>query len=101
VVGPGQIPLLVGRKGRIVQELENILKSKVRIVEEGSTEKKLIQDLLTPADVLGINILYTKSGDEYRIRVPRQHMKRLPKNKEKLEAALSKLTNKNYTIIFE
>ncbi|MGB9592281.1 MAG: transcription elongation factor NusA [Candidatus Kryptoniota bacterium] len=101
VVGAGQIPLLIGRRGRIVQELENILKSKVRIVEEGSTEKKLIQDLLTPADVLGINILYTKSGDEYRIRVPRQHARRLPRHKEKLEAALSKLTNKNYTIIFE
>ncbi|MBC7219056.1 MAG: transcription elongation factor NusA [Hadesarchaea archaeon] len=101
VVGTGQIPLLIGRRGRIVQELENILKTKVRIVEEGSTEKKLIQDLLTPADVLGINILYTKSGDEYRVRVPRQHMRRLPMKKEKLEAALSKLTNKNYTIIFE
>ena len=101
VVGAGQIPILIGRRGRIVQELENILKTKVRIVEEGSSEKKLVQDLLTPADVLGINVLYTKSGDEYRVRVPRQHMKRLPKNKEKIQAALSKLTNKNYTIIFE
>ncbi|MGQ9788415.1 MAG: hypothetical protein ACUVQM_03790 [Candidatus Hadarchaeaceae archaeon] len=101
VVGAGQIPLLVGRRGKIVQELEKILKTKVRIIEEGSNEKKLIQDLLTPADVLGINILYTKSGDEHRVRVPHQHIRRLPTKKEKLEAALNKLTNKNYTIIFE
>ncbi|MFH1820850.1 MAG: hypothetical protein ABH852_00185 [Methanobacteriota archaeon] len=101
MVGTGQIPFLVGRRGRVVQELEGILNSKVRIVEEGSTEKKLIQDLLTPADVLGINVLYTKSGDEYRIRVPRTHMKRLPRSKEKIQAALSKLTNKTFTIVFE
>ena len=101
MVGAGQIPFLIGRRGRIVQELENILNTKVRIIEEGSTEKKLIQDLLTPAEVIGINVLYTKSGDEHRIRVPRQHLKRLPRNKEKIQVALSKLTNKNFTIVFE
>ena len=101
MVGAGQIPFLVGRRGRVVQELENILNTKVRIIEEGSTEKKLIQDLLTPAEVIGINVLYTKSGDEHRIRVPRRHLKRLPKNKEKIQMALSKLTNKKFTIVFE
>jgi transcription antitermination factor NusA-like protein len=101
MVGAGQIPFLVGRRGRVVQELESILNTKVRVIEEGSTEKKLIQDLLTPAEVLGINVLYTKNGDEHRIRVPRQHLKRLPRNKEKIQTALSKLTNKNFTIVFE
>lgn len=101
MVGAGQIPLLVGRRGRVVQELEDVLKTKVRVIEEGSTEKKLIQDLLTPAEVLGINVLYTKNGGEYRVRVPRMHMKRLPRSKEKIEAALSKLSNKKFTIVFE
>lgn len=101
MVGAGQIPFLVGRRGRVVQELENSLKTKIRVIEEGSTEKKLIQDLLTPAEVLGINVLYTKTGGEYKIRVPRMHMKRLPRNKEKIEAALSKLSNKKFTIVFE
>jgi len=101
VVGAGQIPYLVGRRGRIVQELEQILKSKVRVVEEGATLKKIVKDVLTPAEVTGLNVLYTKSGNEYRIRVPRKHMKILLKQKEKIQAALNKLTNKNFTIVFE
>ncbi len=101
MVGAGQIPFLIGRRGRVVQELEDILKTKVRIIEEGSTEKKLIQDLITPAEVLGINVLYTKGGGEYRVRVPRMHTKRLPRSKEKIQDALKKLTNKTFTIVFE
>lgn len=85
----------------MVQELEQILKSKIRVVEDEATLKKTAQDVLTPAEVTGLNVLYTKSGNEYRIRVPRKHMKLLLKPKEKIQAALNKLTHKNFTIVFE
>ncbi len=100
-VGAGQIPFLVGRGGRIVQELGKVLNNKVRVIEDGATIRKIVQDFLAPAKVLGINVLYTKSGKEYKIRVQRQHMRRLFKDKEKIQSALGALTHKDFTIVFE
>jgi transcription antitermination factor NusA-like protein len=97
----GQIPLVVGKGGKLVQEIERTLKTKIRVVEEGANHRKLAQDILAPAEVIGVNVLYTTSGNEYRVRVPRQQMKRLPAEKEKIKTALSMLTNKNFTIVFE
>ncbi len=101
VVGRGQIPLIIGRGGSIVKEIQRLLKAKVRAVEEGATPKKLAQDILAPAEVLGINVLYAKSGKEFRVVVPRRYMRLLSKNEEKIKSTLSMLTDKNFTIVFE
>lgn len=101
IVGHGQIPFVVGRGGRIAQELERHLKTKVRVIEEWVTARKLVQDVLAPADVLGVNILYTKAGDEYHVRVPRTHLRRLPGKVNDLQNLLEKITHKRTVITFE
>jgi len=101
VVGRGEIRFAVGRGGKVVRELENQLRAKIRVIEEGTQNRKLAQDILTPAKVLGVNVLYSGGKEEYRVRVPRQHLKRLPANVKGTEALLTKLTNKNTTVVFE
>lgn len=101
MVGQGQIPLILGRGGRLIQEIERPLNAKVRVVEEGATPRKLAQDILAPAEVLGVNVLYTKSGHEYRVRVPRSQARRLARDKERVQNALNMLTNKKFTVVFE
>ena len=101
MVGRGEIPFAVGRGGKVVRELENQLREKIRVVEEGTQTRKLAQDILTPAKVLGVNVLYSGGKEEHRVRVPRLHLKRLPANVKGIQALLTKLTNKNITIVFE
>lgn len=101
MVRRGEIPFAVGRGGKVVRELENQLRAKIRVVEEGTQTRKLAQDILTPAKVLGVNVLYSGGKEEHRVRVPRLHLKRLPANVKGIQALLTKLTNKNITIVFE
>lgn len=101
VVGPGEIKLIVGRGGNIIKQLQRQLGTKIRVIEEGASPRKLAQDILTPAKVLGINILYTQGQEEYRIRVPSAHLRKLPASIDALQDLLAKLTNRNMKIVFE
>ena len=101
VVGRGEIRFAVGRGGKIVRELERRLRVKIRVVEEGTQTRKLAQDIFTPAKVLGVNVLYSGGKEKHRVLVPRTHLKRLPANIERIQALLTKLTNKNITIVSE
>lgn len=101
IVGPGQIPLIIGRGGRVAQELERCLNTKIRGVEDGSTIRKLAQDILAPAEVLGVNVLYTKIGKEYHVRVPHSHLKRLPCKIHDLESLIGKLSDNKAVIVLE
>ena len=101
MVGKGEIRFAVGRGGKVVRELETQLRAKIRVIEEGTQTRKLAQDILTPAKVLGVNVLYSGGKEEHRVRVPRPHLKRLPVNVKGIQALLTKLTNKNIAIVFE
>ncbi len=101
VVGRGEIRFTVGRGGKVVRGLENKLRVKTRVAEEGTETRKLAQDILTPAKVLGINVLYAGGKEEHRVRVPRLHLKRLPASVKTVQVALTKLTNKNIKLAFE
>ncbi len=97
----GEIRFVVGRGGKVVRALEHGFRAKIRIAEEGTETRKLAGDILTPAKVLGVNVLYAGGEEEYRVRVPRSHLKRLPASVNDIQTALTKLTNKNIKLAFE
>ena len=101
LVEKGEISNVVGKGGRVVHRLEEALNSKIRVIEEGADIRKQVQDVLTPAKVLGINILYSGGGEEYRVRIPRAHLKLLPVSIDTFQAFFRKLTNKNIKLVFE
>jgi transcription antitermination factor NusA-like protein len=101
MVGKGEISSVVGKGGRVIHILEGALDSKIRVIDEGANIRKQVQDVLTPAKVLGINILYSGGGEEYRVRIPRAHLKLLPASIDTFQAFFRKLTNKNIKLVFE
>ena len=101
LVGRGEISAVVGKGGRVIQRLEGALSAKVRVIEDGVDIHKQVQDILMPARAQGINILYSGGGEEYRIRVPRAHLKLLPASVDALQDLFAKLTDKNIKLVFE
>ena len=101
VVGAGDVKSVIGRGGRTVKELNERLKKKVQVTDEGTGMRKMSQDILAPARVLGVNILYSGNRETYRVRVPRHDERRLPASVDTVQALLEKITDKNIKIVFE
>jgi transcription antitermination factor NusA-like protein len=102
IVGEGDIGNLIGKGGKTVKSLQRALKKKIRIIEDTDDVRKIIQDLLHPARILGMNILYLPSGEKtYKIRVPKEDERRIPTNVQSAEEIISKLTNLTIQISFE
>jgi len=57
----GDAPKLIGRNGRVVKKLSNILKKNIKVMEENDDIKTFVQDIVYPVPVLGVNIVYGKN----------------------------------------
>lgn len=101
LVRRGEISVIVGKGGKTIRKLTESIHTKVRVAEEGADIRKQAQDIFTPAKIHGVNILYSGGGEEYRIRIPRAHLKLLPASIDALQALFAKLTDKNIKIVFE
>lgn len=100
IVDKGSAAKLIGRRGQVVRRLSRHLGKEVKIVEVTDDVEHMVESILKPASVMGINILYTKHGEVYRIRVP-SSQKHLVHNPEELSNALSVATDKQFEIVFE
>ena len=101
LVGRGEVKSVVGRGGKMIRELGERLQKKIRATEDGADLRKLAQDILTPAHVGGVNVLYSGGEEMYRVRVSRNDSKRLPASVETIQNLLTKLTNKSIKLVFE
>lgn len=70
IAGRGDAAKLVGRQGSVVKELAKKFGKNIKILEEGNF-KSFVSDLVQPAVVSGINIIYSPSGEKMRVRVSR------------------------------
>jgi transcription antitermination factor NusA-like protein len=87
--------LLIGRGGRNARRLSIMLGKDIRVIEQINDERKLIEKIInTP--VLGINKIYGKS-ELYKVRLERRFKNRV----ENLVPLVSKVINKDVTIVFE
>ncbi len=102
IVGKGEIGNLIGKGGKTVKFLQKALKKKIRIIEDTPDVRKIIQDLLHPARVMGMNILYLPTGEQkYKVRVPKEDERRIPTSLQSAEEIISKLTKLNIHLVFE
>ncbi|MGC9516563.1 MAG: KH domain-containing protein [Methanomicrobiales archaeon] len=97
-----QVGKLIGKGGKIVRAISKKVGKKVRVVGENSDLKSVATDILAPARISGINIVYGKDGKEkFKIRVMREDARRIPAKLSLLNDIIEKLTNEKTTIVVD
>lgn len=97
----GTIGVLIGRKGKIVSELTKALGKKTRIIEKTGNEKKMIQDMIGNARLIGLNKIFKPEETEYKVIISKTDQNKLIGGDPKqLEKGLKELFNAKTTIEF-
>ena len=97
-----QVGKLIGKSGKIVREISRTIGKKVRVVGEKSDLRSLARDILAPARISGINIVYGKDGQEkYKIRIMREDSRRIPGKLDVLNGIIQELTHENTLVVVD
>jgi len=62
VVGPGDVPRLLGYGGKIVRTLSEETGKNIRILENGVDNRKFLEDLFAPLNIMTINTIWLPDG---------------------------------------
>lgn len=101
LVPKGMAGNFIGKRGIFIKELSEILgKLRIKIIEETSNPKELVQKILYPAQLLGVNVVYAGNREIFKVRVPLSDRAKIF-NKDILEAMFAKLLEKEANIVFE
>lgn len=102
LVGESDLPTILGQRGKIIRALEQSLKKRIRVIETSSSTGKMVEDLLTPAEVAGINTIWLPDGSTVKkVRIRNFDKKKLPASIDTLEDVILQLTNEPIRIVLE
>ncbi len=102
LVGRGEISSFIGPRGKLIKLLQEKIGKHIRVIEKVSDLKKIIEDLIVPAALLGMNRIYLPTGEiESKARLKLGDENRLPADPEVLEELIYRLTNERIRIAFE
>ena len=97
-----QVGKIIGKSGKIVRAISKKIGRKVRVIGEGSDFKEIAIDLVAPARISGVNIVYGKDDEEkYKIRVMKEDARRLPAKLDVLNNIMNQLTDKKTVIVID
>ena len=99
VTRKGDCARIVGREGIVVKELSRIIGKNVKVIDEYPDISSLIESLLNPVHVMGMNVLYTPEGEFLKVIVPKGS--RLPISEQSFKDALKHTYRKDVRIVFE
>ncbi|RZN46189.1 transcription elongation factor NusA [archaeon] len=102
VVGENQIGTIVGKGGKVVKSLQKDLEKKIRVIENTDDIKKIAQDLIHPARIAGINILYLPGGGtKKKLRIPVEDEKKLPIDTSIVEDIILRMAGESVDVVIE
>ncbi|MHC1598727.1 MAG: hypothetical protein ACXQT0_03990, partial [Candidatus Methanofastidiosia archaeon] len=102
VVGKNDVYEFVRKGGMIIKSLQQSLQTKIRIIEDTKDIKKIVLDLIYPARILGINIVYLPDGTKRKkLRIPLDDEKRLPVSLKKVKEIVCEITKESIEIVIE
>jgi transcription antitermination factor NusA-like protein len=79
VVGHGDVPRLLGYGGKIVKTISEKSGKSIRIVEQGVDDRKFLEDLFMPLNILTINTIWLPDGTtETRVILKRKRGMQIP-----------------------
>jgi len=98
VVGRNDVGNVVGRGGKILKIVQKELHKKIRVVQDTQDVREIAEDLLYPARIVGVNIIYLPEGETKRIRISPEDANRLPMTVEKAKDIINTLTGEEINI---
>ena len=101
ITGIGDAAKLVGREGVVVKKIARDFKKSIRILEEASTFKGFVEELVSPAPVSGINTLYKEDQEVYRIKIPAIQRNNVLITPEIFSQIISNFYNLKAELVFE
>ena len=79
IVGHGDVPRLLGYGGKIIKALGEGTGKSIRILENGVDDRKFLEDLFMPLNILTINTIWLPDGTtETRVILRRKRSSQLP-----------------------
>ena len=97
-----QVGKIIGKSGKIVRAISKKIHKKVRVIGEGSDFKEIARDLVAPARISGINIVYGMDDEEkFKIRVMKEDSRRLPARLDVLNNIMNQLTDEKTIIVID
>lgn len=97
----GNIGSLIGKNGIIISSISKELKKKIRVVEHSKNNKKIIDDIIGNARLMGVNEIFKPEGKTIRIIINSQDKEKLVTSPQNLQKAIEQLTNAKTEILFQ
>jgi transcription antitermination factor NusA-like protein len=87
---------------KVSKQLSDEKRMNVRMVEKTSSIKRLLEQIVTPARVMGANTVWLPDGTwESTIRMPRSDIRKMPLDPKAAEEAIRILSGETIHIVFE
>ncbi|MCX6767948.1 MAG: hypothetical protein NTY90_04460 [Candidatus Micrarchaeota archaeon] len=93
--------LLIGRGGKVASVIAKDYGKPVKIIQRTADLRKMVEELILPVRVLGINEVFKGGEKAWRVRIKRSDALRLPMQLSSIEKVLAQLTDQKTTIAFE
>ena len=102
ITNKDQVGKVIGKGGNVVRAISKEIGKNVRVIGADSDLKSVAKDILAPARISGINVVYGTDGEQkYKIRVLREDARRIPSNLDRLNEIIESLTGEKTTIVMD
>ena len=92
IVGKGDVAKLLGYGGKILKALGEKVGKNIRVLEYGVDERKFLEDLFAPLNIITINTIWLPDGSqETRVILRRRGRRPLPLNVEAIKQIAQKV----------
>jgi transcription antitermination factor NusA-like protein len=94
IVGPGDVPRLLGYGGKIIKALGEEVGRSVRVLEYGVDDRKFLEDLFAPLSIVTINTIWLPDGTtETRVILKKRRGSQPPFDVKALKEIARKVRN--------
>ena len=101
IVGHGDVPRLLGYGGKIIKALGEETRKSVRVLEYGVDDRKFLEDLFMPLNILTINTIWLPDGTtETRVILKRKRGSQLPFDLKALKEVAYKVRKMSLRVEF-
>jgi len=101
IVGPGDVPRLLGFGGKIMRALGDETGKSIRVLETGGDDRKFLEDLFAPFSIMTINTIWLPDGStETRVILSRRRGMRAAFDVNALKEIAARVRNMTLRVEF-